>query len=107
VVGNNYMDGSSNKIGPNNVTLVKYDNVSRTFTTSGVTIANSNGVRVALENNNPYGGPVGAAMKSPLFLTPLLNLFGQTASATADVSTSAVAVLRAIPGLPIVVRDTL
>jgi len=106
-VGNNYMDGSSNKIGPNNVTLVKYDNVTRTVTTSGITIANANGVRVALENNNPYGGTAGAAMKSPLFLTPLLNLFGQTASATADVSTSAVAVLRAIPGLPIVIKDSL
>ena len=112
--GNNYMDSSNNKIAPNNVTLVHYDNVTGSITTSGVTIdpsapqnVRANGVRVALENNNPYGGTAGAAMKSPLFLTPLFNLFGQTANATADVSTSAVAVIRALPGLPIVVTDSL
>jgi Flp pilus assembly protein TadG len=105
--GNNYMDSSNNKIAPNNVTLVKYDNVTGAITTSGITIANANGVRVALENNNPYGGTAGAAMKSPLFLTPLLNLFGQTASATADVSTSAVAVIRALPGLPIAISKSI
>jgi Flp pilus assembly protein TadG len=114
--GNNYVSSSnpSNKIGPNNVTLVKYNNVTGTFITSGVTIdpsapanVRANGARVALENNNPHGGTAGAAMKSPLFLTPLLNLFGQTTSNTADVSTSAVAVIRALPGLPIVVVDDL
>ena len=112
--GNNYIDSSNNKIGPNNVTLVKYDNVTGTFITSGVTIdpkaplnVRANGVRVALENNNPYGGTAGAAMKSPLFLTPLFNLFGHTTSNTADVSVNAVAVLRAFPGLPIVVTDNL
>jgi Flp pilus assembly protein TadG len=114
--GNNYVSSSnpSNKIGPNNVTLVKYNNVTGTFITSGVTIdpsapanVRANGVRVALENNNPHGGTAGAAMKSPLFLTPLFNLFGQTTSNTADVSTSAVAVLRALPGLPIVINDGL
>jgi Flp pilus assembly protein TadG len=114
--GNDYVSSSnpSNKIGPNNVTLVKYNNVTGTFITSGVSIdpkaplsVRANGVRVALENNNPHGGTAGAAMKSPLFLTPLLNLFGQTTSNTADVSTSAVAVIRALPGLPIVVTDNL
>jgi Flp pilus assembly protein TadG len=114
--GNNYVSSSnpSNKIGPNNVTLVKYNNVTGTFITSGVSIdpkaplsVRANGVRVALENNNPHGGTAGAAMKSSLFLTPLLNLFGQTTSTTADVSVSAVAVLRALPGLPIVVVDDL
>src|SRR5262244_1025704 len=105
--GNNYMDSSKNKIAANNVTLVKYDNVTRTVTTSGITIANANGVREALENNNPYGGTAGAAMKSPLFLTPLFNLFGETTSTTADVSVSSVAVIRALPGLPIVVKTTI
>jgi len=105
--GNNYTDISNNKITKDNVTLVKYDNVTGAVTTSGVTIANANGVRVALENNNPYGGTVGAAMKSPLFLTPLFNLFGQTTNTTADVSVSAVAVPRALPGLPIVVIQKL
>ena len=75
------------------MTLVKYNNVTGTFITSGVTIdpsapvnVRANGVRVALENNNPHGGTAGAAMPSPLFLTPLLNLFGQTTSNTADVT---------------------
>jgi Flp pilus assembly protein TadG len=105
--GNNYMDSSNNKIDPDNVTLVKYDNVTGAITTSGVTIANANGVRVALENNNPYGGTVGEAIKSPLFLTPLFNLFGQTTSNTADVSVSAVGVIRALPGLPIAISQNL
>jgi Flp pilus assembly protein TadG len=112
--GNNYIDSSNNKIGTNNVTLVKYNNVTGTFITSGVTVdpsapanVRANGVRVALENNNPHGGTAGAAMKAPLFLTPLLNLFGQTTSNTADVSVNAVAVIRALPGLPIVVTQNL
>jgi Flp pilus assembly protein TadG len=110
VAGKTYRAVPTNKIGTNNVTLVKYNNVTGTFITSGVTVdpsapasVRANGVRVALENNNPHGGTAGAAMKSPLFLTPLFNLFGQTTSNTADVSTSAVAVIRALPGLPIVV----
>ena len=112
--GNNYVDGSNNKIAPDNVTLVKYDNVTGTITTSGVTINPSapldvrvNGVRVALENKNPYGGTAGAAIKSPLFLTPLFNLLGQPTNNTADVSVSAVAVIRALPGLPIAVSENL
>jgi Flp pilus assembly protein TadG len=111
--GNNYTDISNNTIAAENVTLVKYDNVTGSVTTSGVTIDNAdpnlraNGVRVALENSNPYGGTVGAAMKSPLFLTPLLNLFGQTTDTTADVSVSAIAVPRALPGMPIAVAQKL
>ena len=46
-------------------------------------------------------------MKSPLFLTPLLNLLGYTVSNTADVSVSAVAVIRGLAGLPIVVEKSL
>jgi Flp pilus assembly protein TadG len=114
--GNNYVSSSNpnNKIASDNVTLVHYDKATGAITTSGVTVdpsapanVRANGVRVALENNNPYGGTAGAAMQSPLFLTPLFNLFGQTTSNTADVSTSAVAVLRALPGLPIVITDSL
>ena len=104
--GNNYLDSPNNRIDNQNVTLVKYDNTTGEFTTSGVSIANANGARVALENSNPYGGTAGKAMKSPLFLTPLLNLFGQTAKTTTDVSVSAVAVNQALPGLPIVVTES-
>jgi Flp pilus assembly protein TadG len=112
--GNNYVSSPSVQITSNNVTLIKYDNTTNTVTTSGVTIdpsaplsVRANGVRVALENNNPYGGTVGAAMKSPLFLTPLFNLFGQSTSTTADVSVNAVGVIRALPGLPIAISHSL
>src|SRR5512147_1233481 len=73
--GNNYLDSPNNKIDQKNVTLVLYDNTTGEFTTSGVNINNANGARVALENSNPHGGTAGKAMKSPLFLTPLFNLF--------------------------------
>lgn len=104
--GNNYLNSPDNEISQQNVTLVKYDNATGEFTTSGVNITNANGARVALENSNPYGGSAGKAMKSPLFLTPLLNLFGQTTEGTANVSVSAVAVNQALPGLPIVVTKS-
>src|ERR687897_2490341 len=86
--GNNYLDSPNNVIDQQNVTLVKYDNATGEFTTSGVNIANANGARVALENKSPRGGSAGEAMKSPLFLTPLLNLFGQTTEGTANVRVS-------------------
>jgi Flp pilus assembly protein TadG len=105
--GNNYVSSPTNKITDKSVTLVKYNPTNNTVTTSGVTIANANGARVALENNNPYGGTAEAAMQSPLFLTPLFNLFGQTANTSADVSVSAVGVIRALPGLPIAISQNL
>jgi len=105
--GNNYLNSTGNQIGQQNVTLVKYDNETGEFTTSGININNANGARVALENNNPYGGTAGKAMKSPLFLAPLFNLFGMPTSTTTNVSVSAVAVNQALPGLPIVVVDDL
>jgi Flp pilus assembly protein TadG len=105
--GNNYLDSPNNLIGANNVTLINYDgatgNITAATGTSSVSTGDANGVRVALEATNPYGGTVGAAMKSPLFLTPLFNLFGQTVSGTQNVSVSAVAVIQAIPGMPIAV----
>src|SRR4029453_9713107 len=73
--GNNYLDSPSNQISQKNVTLVKYDNTSGEFTTTGVNINNANGARVALENNNPYGGAAAKSIKSPLFLAPLFNMF--------------------------------
>ena len=105
--GNDYLNSPNNAIGQKNITLVKYDNTTGKFTTSGVNINNASGARVALENSNPYGGTAGKAMNSPLFLTPLFNLFGQATNNTTDVSVSAVAVNQALPGLPIVVSDTI
>ena len=89
------------------MTLVQYDSSTGAITTSGVTAANANGVRVALESSNPYGGTVGAPMKAPLFLTPLLKLMGQNAPGNADVTVSAVAVIKAIPAMPIAIDNTL
>src|ERR671910_3604062 len=64
--GNNYLNSPDNEISQQNVTLVKYDNATGEFTTSGVNITNANGARVALENTNPYGGSAAKAMESPL-----------------------------------------
>ena len=53
--------------------------------TSGVSIANANGVRVALETTNPHTGANAAtAMISRVFLMPLLNLFGHDVDNTAE-----------------------
>lgn len=105
--GNAYLDSPNNLIDAKNVTLINYNGATGDITaatgTSSVSTGNANGVRVALEATNPYGGTVGAAMKSPLFLTPLFNLFGQTVSGTQNVSVSAVAVIQATPGMPIAI----
>ena len=105
--GNAYLDSPNNLIGANNVTFINYNGATGEITaatgTSSASTGDANGVRVALEATNPYGGTVGAAMKSPLFLTPIFNLFGQTVSATQNVSVSAVAVIRATPGMPIAI----
>jgi uncharacterized membrane protein len=62
--GNNYLDSPNNAIDQQNVTLVKYDNATGEFATSGVSIANANGARVALENKNPHGGSADASAQS-------------------------------------------
>jgi Flp pilus assembly protein TadG len=103
---NDYLSSPVNAINGVNVTYVRYDDASGGITTAGVTIANANGVRVALEERNPYTAVTSAtAVNSPLFLTPLFNLFGQTVNNTQNVSVSAVAVLKASPGLPIAIEE--
>jgi Flp pilus assembly protein TadG len=102
---NDYLSSPTNSISGANITYIQY-NSSTGAITDLPGIANANGVRVALEKTNPYtSAAAGTAMKSPLFLTPLLNLFGQSTPGTADVSVSAVAALRAIPGIPIAVMQ--
>ena len=105
---NNYVDSSNNSITGANVTYVQYSPVDGTINTSGVSIANANGVRVALETTNPHTGASPATgIIARLFLMPLLNLFGYTVNDTADVSVSAVAVIKAAPGLPIAIEKAL
>ena len=107
---NNYLNSANNTIQPANVTLVNYNSAdgsikAATGVVSGSSVGDANGVRVALESTNPYGGTVGAPMKAPLFLTPLLNLFGQNTAGTQSVSVSAVAIIRGVPDLPIAVEQ--
>ncbi len=99
---NNYLNSTNNQITKTNITYVSYDSNSQAITTGGITIANANGVRVALESKNPHtGGTPGTTMTSPLFLTPLLKVFGQSAPNSANINVSAVAVIQASPDLPI------
>jgi Flp pilus assembly protein TadG len=103
---NNYVGSSQNVITGSNVNYVQYSPTDGSITTSGVTIANANGVRVALETTNPHTGTSPAtAMISQLFLMPLLNLFGGQVNDTANLSVSATAVVKAAAGLPIAIEE--
>jgi len=104
---NDYVKKSSNPIGSANITYIQYNEITGAIDNlPGIT--NANGVRVALEQNNPYTGTApGTGINTPVFLTPLMKLFGQSAPATADVNVSAVAVLKALPGVPIAVMSNL
>ncbi|MGB7947391.1 MAG: pilus assembly protein TadG-related protein [Candidatus Binatia bacterium] len=105
---NNYADSSNNLITAANLTYVQYSPTDGTINTAGVTIANANGVRVALETTNPHTGTNAAtAMISRVFLMPLLNLFGHNVDDTAELSVSAVAVIKAAPGLPIAIEEAM
>jgi Flp pilus assembly protein TadG len=103
---NNYEDSSNNAIKAKNVTYVQYSPTDGTINTSGVSITNANGVRVALETTNPHtGADAATAMISRVFLMPLLNLFGHDVGDTASLNVSAVAVIKAAPGLPIAIEE--
>jgi Flp pilus assembly protein TadG len=103
---NNYADSSNNLITDKNITYVQYSPTDGTINTSGVSIANGNGVRIALEETNPHTGASPAtAMVSRVFLMPLLNLFGHEVDDTAKLNVSAVAVIKAAPGLPIAIEE--
>lgn len=95
---NNYVESPTNKIGSSNVSYVQYDFSANNITSYSATIANANGVRVALENATG-----GSGITTPVFLTPLMNLFGSKASGTQDVNVSAVAVITEVPSIPIVI----
>jgi Flp pilus assembly protein TadG len=103
---NNYADSSNNSIKATDITYVQYSPTDGSINTSGVSIANANGVRVALEDTNPHtGADPATAMISRVFLMPLLNLFGHEVDDTAKLNVSAVAVIKAAPGLPIAIEE--
>jgi Flp pilus assembly protein TadG len=109
IATNNYLDSKNNPISDNslqNVTYAQYDPGTGNITTAGIDVTNANAVRVALETTNPYTGTAaGTSMASPLFLTPLFNVMGISVSNTANVSVSAVAALKAVPGLPLAIEE--
>jgi len=100
---NDYLGSSKTQLVQNNsVTFIHYDSKTGTITKVADAAA-ANGVRVAMENTNPYGGTTTAAITSPVFLTPLFNLFGGSAPGTQQISVSATAVIQAVPGMPIAI----
>jgi Flp pilus assembly protein TadG len=90
---NDYTGSASNGIAGANVSYVKYDFTSNTITNYNEPIGTANGVRVALEG--------GTAMKTPAFLTPLMNLFGIATSGVQNVTVSAVSTITTKPAIPI------
>ena len=87
-----------------NVTLLKYNFSTHSIeSNTPVPLSNANAVRVALETTNPYsGGASNSAVKTPAFLTPLMNLLGgNSVAGSNNVNVSAVAVMLGQPGLPI------
>lgn len=102
---NDYLKSSLNAIGSANITYIQYNETSGAIADLP-SITNANGVRVALEQKNPYTGAVaGTGITAPVFLTPLVRLFGLTAPATTNVNVSAVAALKATPGVPIAIMN--
>ena len=106
----NDFQGSSNstyQITNTNVTLVSYTPGANPELKMVTDITTANGARVALEDTNHLdaAGTANKAMKSPLFLTPLFNLLGNSTSGTQSVSVTATAVVKAQPDLPIATQQ--
>ena len=98
---NNYVESPTNQIGTSNISYVHYNFATNQIDDYSATFASANGVRVALEQATGNTG-----ITTPVFLTPLLNLLGISTSGTQNVNVSSVAVISAIPTLPIVIYNT-
>ena len=92
---NDYVESPTNPIGNANISYVKYDYTTNTIANYNEPIATANGVRVALEG--------GRSITTPVFLTPLMNLFGIATAGTQNVNVSAVATIKAKPAIPIAI----
>jgi len=95
---NDYVESPTNAIGNSNISYVKYDYTTNTITNYNEPMATANGVRVALEG--------GSSITTPMFLTPLMNLFGISTAGTQNVNVSAVATIAARPAIPIALWQT-
>ena len=96
---NDYTGQSGSTLGAANVTPIVYNGSTIQLAPSYST---ANGVRVGLEaaGTNPYTSNTESSVVSRLFLTPLLNLFGGSVPAKANLNVTATAVLQARPQLP-------
>jgi hypothetical protein len=105
---NDYVGSVPNSITGTNVTYVQYNPTDGNVNTSGVSIANANGVRVALESTNPHTGASPAtAMISRLFLMPMLNLLGHQVNNTAEVHVGPGCQIGNVKGYKIAFEDRL
>ena len=103
---NDFTGSKTTQIQKANVTLMQY-NFSNGTMTATADINAANAVRVALESQNFYdAGATNTPITTPVFLTPLMRLLGipaTTASATQNVSVSAVATITTRPTVPIAI----
>ncbi len=98
---NDYVESPTNPIGSTNISYVKYDFATNAIADYLPGSAGANGVRVALEQST------GSGITTPVFLTPLMNLLGVGAPATADINVSAVAVISSKPSIPIAIWESI
>jgi hypothetical protein len=99
---NKYPGAASNPLGTNNTILVNYQNGAISAVES---VTQANGVRVSLEEDNPYGiARPDSSIKVPVFLMPMLRLFGFNVPATAAVNVTATAILKGRPELPVALK---
>jgi Flp pilus assembly protein TadG len=88
---NTVIDSEQNHLDSSNVTFVTYDGTE--ITNYDADLASANGVRVAME--------AGSAIQTPFFFSVWRSFFDGTASRSADVNVSAIAVVPNRPSLPI------
>jgi Flp pilus assembly protein TadG len=90
---NDYSNSANSSIGDADVSYVTYDFAANTITKYNATIDEANGVRVSRE--------AGRGIVTPIFLTPIMNLFGISTPGTQTVNVSAVATITSKPAIPI------
>jgi len=92
---NDYVASGADPLKSTDVSYVYYNFSTNDVERYNEPIATANGVRVARE--------AGHGITTPVFLTPLMNLFGTSTPGTQNVSVSAVATIMAKPAIPIAV----